>query len=513
MIYIDSILYNPVMTTQISAPANFRLVLVGLLLAMTLAALDQNIVSPALPRIVGDLGGLSLLSWVVTAFMVASTTTAPLYGKLSDMYGRRPAFFVSILIFLVGSIMCGQAHSIGQLIGYRALQGIGAGGLMTLAQTTIGDLVSPRERGRYQGVFAGVFAICSVAGPLLGGFITEDLSWRWIFYVNLPVGAASLGCIALGLTARTERKKHRIDFTGAILLIIGTVSALMLLSCGGTILPWTSPTIVASAVAVCIVLGLLGVVERRAAEPILPPALFREPVFLRSVIVIGLSMSVIFGLVTFLPLFFQLELGASPSGAGLRLMALMGGVIVASFTGGRIVSRTGRYKIFPVLGLILATIGTLGMSWVALALPGPAILETMLFFVGLGIGFVMPNLTTAIQNSVQRSMMGVATSGTSFFRSLGAALGVAIAGAALNIQLAHLVPSLALPGAPAHESLEQIAALAPDLQEALRQAYRTGLSRIFLGASFVTFCALLLALTIPEIPLRSKEDFAKELSE
>ena len=483
---------------------NLRLVLAGLLLALTLAALDQNIVSPALPRIVGDLGGLSLLSWVVTAFMVTSTTTAPLYGKLSDMYGRRPAFFTSIVIFLIGSMLCGQAHSLAQLIGFRAVQGIGAGGLITLAQTTIGDLVSPRERGRYQGMFAGVFAVCSVAGPLLGGFITEALSWRWIFYVNIPVGAASLVCIAAGLKAKPPTKSHRIDYAGAVLLVIGTISALLVLSCGGTLLPWVSLPIIGAAVAACIAFALLIIIEKRAAEPILPPVLFHNPIFLRSVIVIALAVSSLFGAATFLPLFFQVELGSSPSEAGLRLTALMAGVIIASFSGGRIVSRTGRYKIFPVIGLALATAGMIGMVWATRTLPGLFGMEMPLFFVGLGVGFVMPNLTTAIQNAVSRDTMGVATSGTAFFRSLGAALGVALAGAALNMQLAHLVPALTLPNAPAHQSLEQIAALSPDLRTALRLAYRTSLSRIFLAFAGLTFIAFLIALTIPEKLLQDK---------
>ena len=415
---------------------------------MTLAALDQNIVAPALPRIVGDLGGLSLLSWVVTAFMVASTTTAPLYGKLSDMYGRRPAFFVSIIVFLIGSALCGQAHGIGELIGFRAVQGIGAGGLITLAQTTIGDLVSPRERGRYQGMFAGVFAVCSVAGPLLGGFITDALSWRWIFYVNLPIGAASLFFIAAGLKEGVERRKHRIDYLGAALLVVGTVSALLVLSSGGTVLPWNSPQIVGAAALAMASFGGLIVVEHRAAEPILSPALFRNSVFLPSVFAITLTVAALFGSATFLPLFFQLELGASPSEAGLRLTAMMAGVIVASFTGGRIISKTGRYKLFPVLGLGLATCGMLGMSWAVRTLAPAVFVESLLFCIGLGLGFVMPNLITAIQNAVERRDMGAATSGSSFFRSLGGALGVALAGTALNLQVAHLVPELNLPNAP-----------------------------------------------------------------
>ena len=335
-----------------STPRELRLVLCGLLLALTLAALDQNIVATALPTITSELGGLQHLSWVVTSFIVASTVSAPLYGKLSDLYGRKPAFIASILIFLIGSGLCGVAGSIGELIAFRALQGLGAGGLIVLAQTVIGDLVSPRERGRYQGLFAAVFTACSVAGPLLGGFITEYASWRWIFYVNLPVGFAALLFIAIGLRPRPRGPEPQLDLLGAVLLITGTCSLLLVLSWGGNAYAWCSAPLLGLGAVALAAFVLLAVVERRTSQPILPPDLFRNPVFLLGAAVIALTAMALFAAVVFLPLMFQLLMGASPARAGLMIAPMMGGVIVASFAGGRLVSRTGRYKPLPTVGLL-----------------------------------------------------------------------------------------------------------------------------------------------------------------
>src|SRR5277367_1679150 len=366
------------------------LVFAGLMLALTLASLDQNIVSTALPRIVSDLGGLAHLSWVVTAFMVTSTVTMPLYGKLSDIYGRKPLFFTAIIIFLICSILCGIAQTMFQLILFRALQGLGAGGLVTLAQTTVGDLIVPRERGKYQGLFGAVFATCSVAGPLLGGIITDALSWRWIFYVNLPVGAAALFLIAIGLRHHCNVVKHRIDYTGAAFLTCATVCLLLFLSWGGSVYPWASPVIVGLAAIASLFYGLLIRQERRAHEPILPPHLFRNRVFVVAVSVIGLNAMALFGSLVFLPLFFQVVLGASPSKAGLMMAPMMGGVIIASVTGGRLVSHFGRYKIFPVIGLIVGTCSFLTLAWCAFTVKPTWLVETALVTLGCGLGLVMP---------------------------------------------------------------------------------------------------------------------------
>ena len=481
------------------SPRELRLVLTGLMLALTLASLDQNIVATALPRITGELGGLQHLSWVVTAFVVTSTVSAPLYGRLSDLYGRKPAFTVSIVVFLLGSVLCGQASGMTELIVFRAVQGLGAGGLMVLAQTVIGDLVSPRERGRYQGLFAAVFAACSVAGPLLGGFITQYASWRWIFYINLPVGAAALVLIAVGLRPRPPGPAPRLDLLGAVLLVIATCCLLLLLSWGGSAYPWLSAPTLGLAAAAVTLSGLLVLVELRAAQPILPPDLFRNRVFVIGGAVIGLAAMALFAAAVFLPLMFQLLMGASPSRAGLMIAPMMGGVIVASFAGGRMVSRTGRYKLLPVLGLLAATLSYSALSWATWAGVGAPPIEAMLVVMGLGIGFVMPNLTTAIQNGVERSEMGAATATAAFFRSLGAALGVALSGAVLASHL-HLLPaglSAAGSGAGAIGSL-------PEAQRAaVLGAYRAGLSSAFAAGAVIAALGFVTVLFLPEQPLRA----------
>ena len=478
-----------------------RVVLAGLMLALTLAALDQNIVATALPRIVSDLGGLAHLSWVVTAFLVASTTTTPLYGKFSDIYGRKPAFMVSILVFLAGSMLCGLAQGMTQLIVFRAIQGLGAGGLITLAQTTIGDLVTPRERGRYQGLFAAVFAGCSVAGPLLGGFITDALSWRWIFYVNLPVGALALALIAAGLRKHGRPATHRIDYAGALLLIAATSCTLLVLSWGGSVYPWSSAPVLIVAAAALLLSLALALVEAQAAEPVLPPHLFANRVFLLGVVVIGLSAMALFAAVVFLPLFFQLVMGASPAGAGLMIAPMMAGVICASFLGGRLMSKTGRYKRFPVVGLAAATLAYLGMGWAAAHGTAVGWIETLLVVMGFGIGFVMPNLTTAIQNAVDWRDLGVATSASGFLRSLGGALGVALSGAILTARLR----GSSSPAVARAEDLNSIAHLPLAERAAVVGSYAHALSATFFVGAAIGGCAFVLVLFLPERPLRATQ--------
>ena len=499
--------------TASPAPVSKRelyMVFAGLMLALTLASLDQNIVSTALPRIVSDLGGLAHLSWVVTAFMVTSTTSTPLYGKLSDMYGRKPLFFTAIIIFLIGSVLCGLSESMSQLILFRALQGLGAGGLITLAQTTVGDLIAPRERGRYQGLFGAVFAACSVAGPLLGGVITDALSWRWIFYVNLPVGIAALALIAIALRPHQRTVQHRIDYLGAGLLTCGTVSLLLFLSWGGTTYPWLSPMML-TLLGLSILFTLLLIVqERRAAEPILPLVLFQNPVFVVAASVVGLNAMALFGSLVFLPLFFQLVLGASPSHAGLMMAPMMGGVIVASVTGGRLVARTGRYKIFPVIGLITGTLAFATLAWSSLTGANLAIIEVALVGLGAGLGLVMPNLTVAIQNSVDRRHLGVATSVTGFIRSLGGALGVAVAGAVVAMRLHQLLPAEWTQPGPARRNLlevgvQQLAQIPPEQHILLMNAYRHAIATTFMTGAGVIALAFFIVLFLPEKPLRSNE--------
>jgi EmrB/QacA subfamily drug resistance transporter len=482
----------------------FRTVMAGLLLVLTLASLDQNIVATALPGIVGELGGLSHLSWVVTAFLVASTATTPLYGKLSDVYGRRPLFFVAVGIFLAGSVLCGLSQDMTQLIVFRAVQGLGAGGLITLAQTTVGDLLAPRERGRYQGLFTAVFAACSVAGPLLGGFITDVLSWRWIFYINLPVGALALVLIASGLHRPHRVVQHRIDYAGALLMVAGTVSAILVLTLDATREAWSRPTPWIESAVVVVSFGLLVWRERHAAEPILPPRLFRDRVFVVGATVVGLTAMALFGAIIFLPLFFQLVLGQAASQAGLMLSPLMGGVIVASVVGGRLLTRTGRYKFLPVTGLSVACVAFVLLAWLALSGGSVLPLELALVGLGLGLGLVMPNLTTAIQNAVPQQDLGVATSAASFFRSLGGALGVALSGAWMTARLHRLLPAEASVGSGAVErSIAAISALPEPQRSAVVHAYRHAIGSSFLLGAAVAGLGLLIVLALPERPLRS----------
>jgi EmrB/QacA subfamily drug resistance transporter len=486
-----------------------RLVFAGLMLALALAALDQNIVGTALPRIVGDLGGLAHLSWVVTAFLLTSTATTPLYGKLSDMYGRRPLFFAAIVIFLLGSVLCGLSRTMTELILFRGLQGLGAGGLFTLSQTTVADLVAPRERGRYQGLFASVFAVSSVAGPLLGGFITDVLSWRWIFYVNLPVGAAALGLIAIGLHRERAPVAHRIDYAGAVLLTAATSSMLLVLSWGGTLYPWASAVILGLAAISVLLFVLLIVCERRAAEPVLPPHLFANRVFFIAAVVTSLTAMALIGANVFLPLFFQLVLGASPSHAGLMIAPLMGGLILSSTIGGRLVSATGRYKIFAVIGLATAALAYSAMAYAATAGADTIEIETALAMLGAGIGLVMPNLTTAIQNAVARNHLGVATATNGFFRSLGGSFGVGVSGALMTGQLHRALPAawtehVAGGRSVLEGSVEQIANLPAPQRDAIIEAYRHAITTTFLAGAAVAAVAFIVVLFLPEKPLMNK---------
>jgi EmrB/QacA subfamily drug resistance transporter len=495
---------SPPATLPTVSKRELYLVFAGLMLALTLASLDQNIVSTALPRIVSDLGGLQHLSWVVTAFMVASTTTTPLYGKLSDIYGRKRLFYVAISVFLAGSVLCGLSQTMLQLILFRALQGLGAGGLMTLAQTTIGDIIPPRERGRYQGLFGGVFAACSVAGPLLGGIITDALSWRWIFYVNLPVGAAALALIAIGLKHPNERAEHRIDYPGAALLSAATVSLLLFLSWGGTQFPWTSPAMIVLAAAAVLLFGWTIFQESRAAEPILPPRLFRLRGFVIPVVVIGLQAMALFGSLVYLPLFFQLVMGASPSHAGLLMAPLMAGVIVTSVSGGRLVARTGRYKIFPIIGLLLASGSFLAIGLCAEKAVGVVPLVIALVTLGCGFGFVMPIMTTALQNIVARPDLGTATSVSAFLRSLGGALGVALSGAVVTARLHMLLP----PSFNASGLTRLTASFAttnPAAHRLVTEAYRHAIATTFFTGAALAALAFVIVLGLPEQPLRARE--------
>src|SRR5690348_10511598 len=431
----------PATTTSTRA---LKPVFAALMLGMLLAALDQTIVSTALPTIVGDLGGVSHLSWVVTSYLLASTISTPLYGKLGDMYGRKGWFQFAIVIFLAGSALSGASQSMTELVLFRALQGLGAGGLMVGAQAIIGDLVPPRDRGRYMGLMGSVFAFASVVGPLLGGFFVDALSWRWVFYVNLPIGVVALVVTAtrLHLPPR-ERSQHRVDYLGSALLAAGATSLILLTTWGGNQYAWNSATIIGLGIAGVTLLVLFVFQERRAREPVIPLTLFRSGPF--SVVsgvsfLVGLAM---FGALTFLPLFLQVVDGASPTGSGLLMLPLMAGLLTASILSGRLITRIGRYKVFPVVG---AAIITVGMYLLSLLHVDTTRVTSSLYMlvIGVGIGTVMPVLVLVAQNAAPPRDMGAATSTATFFRSIGGSAGVAVFGAIfaarLGTEIAKLVP-------------------------------------------------------------------------
>jgi EmrB/QacA subfamily drug resistance transporter len=500
---------KPASTPRVAtAPARqLRMVMAGVLLAMALAALDQNIVNTALPRMAAELGGMAHLSWVVTAFMLTSTTTTPLYGKLSDIYGRRMLFFVAIAVFLTGSILCGAAQSMAEIILFRALQGLGAGGLLVLAQAAIGDVVSPRERPRYQGLFTGTFALASVAGPLLGGFITSALSWRWVFYVNLPVGLLALTMIALGLRSRPSGRARSIDYVGSVLLTGATATLLLLLTWGGSQFPWLSPE---SAGLLAITIGLAGLFirqENRAAEPLIRLSLFHNRIFARGVAVGGMVVFAMLGSTVFLPLYFQLVLGMNPAVAGMMLLPQVIGMLLSSVIGGRIVTSLGRNKPFLLagLGLEAAALGSLAM-FAEFGASSHAFLVSM-GALGLGMGIGMPNLTTAVQNAVSYRELGAATGAMSFARSLGGALGVATSGTIMSSRLAAIFAGgrggLDL-GTLKQQGVEALAHLTLSQQAGISTAYRTALTGCFLLSGVVMTVAFVLVLGLPERTLRSE---------
>jgi len=485
-----------------------RVVLGALMLVMLLASLDQTIVSTALPTIVGELGGLEHISWVVTAYLLAITVVTPLYGKLGDLYGRKVVLQAALVIFLVGSALCGLAQGMTELIAFRAIQGLGGGGLMVSAQAAIGDVVSPRERGRYMGLFGAVFGVSSVAGPLIGGFFTSTLSWRWIFYINIPLGIAAIAALTVALPSVAERVHHSVDYAGAALLAVGLSGIVLMTSLGGNSFAWGSAEIVA--------LGLVGVAglvafvfaERRAAEPILPLRLFRIGVF-RTTSTIGFVIGfALFGALTYLPLFQQVVRGDSPTQSGLQLIPVMAGVLFGSIGSGQIISRSGRYKVFPIVGTATAT---LGMVMLAQLDAGTSTLYGIaaMFVMGLGLGLVMQVLVLAVQNAVDYSDLGVATSGATLFRSMGGSLGTALLGAIFTNRLAH-----ELAGTPASQagsgSLDPSALtrLPAAIRDVFTGAFTDALSTVFLVAAAIVFVAFVLSWLIEERPLRETVETA-----
>jgi EmrB/QacA subfamily drug resistance transporter len=415
----------------------------GLILGMLLGALDQTILATALPTIVKDLGGLNALSWVVTAYLLTSTVSIPLWGKLGDLYGRKLLFQVTLTVFLVGSALCGTATSVEMLIGFRALQGLGAGGMFTLAMAIVGDLVSPRERGRYQGYIQAMFALASIAGPLIGGTIIDHFSWRWIFYVNLPIGAIALWTIGATLRVPFQRREHAIDFLGAALLATGVTGVLLVLVWGGEMYAWNSPVIAALAVLSIGAVVAFVVREQRAAEPVLPLSLLRNPIIVIASATLFFTTCAFFAAIVFLPLFVQLVRGDTGTSSGLQLLPMMLGGTISAALSGRIISSTGRYKWFPVLGLALMA-ATLAFFARMDAATEPMTTGLAMAIFGIGFGMVGEVMILAVQNAADLRDIGTATGAANLFRALGGAVGVALYGSIFNSQLGNGVAS-ALP--------------------------------------------------------------------
>ncbi|WP_345669011.1 MDR family MFS transporter [Streptomyces similanensis] len=481
----------------------------ALLLGMLLAALDQTIVSTALPTIVSDLGGLEHLSWVVTAYLLASTAATPLWGKLGDQYGRKKLFQTAIVIFLIGSALCGMAQNMPQLIAFRALQGLGGGGLMVLSMAIVGDVVSPRERGRYQGLFGAVFGATSVLGPLLGGLFTEHLSWRWVFYVNLPVGVIALAVIAAALHIPRKAQRHVIDYLGTLLIASVATCLVLVASLGGTTWGWGSPQIIGLAALGVVLVVAFVAVERRAAEPVLPLKLFRIRTFTLSAIISFIVGFAMFGAMTYLPTFLQVVHGISPTLSGVHMLPMVVGMLLASTGSGQIVSRTGRWKVFPVAGTAVTTIGLLLLHRLD-EHSSTAEMSAYFFVFGLGLGLVMQVLVLIVQNAVSYEDLGVATSGATFFRSIGASFGVAIFGTVFASRLADKLTAAfrgaALPPGASADALKSdprgIAALPSALRPAALHAYAAAITDVFLYAAPVALLAFVLSWFLKEDRLR-----------
>jgi EmrB/QacA subfamily drug resistance transporter len=484
-------------------------ILSALMLAMVLASLDQTIVSTALPTIVGDLGGLNHLSWVVTAYLLASTVSTPLYGKLGDQFGRKRLFLAAIVIFLIGSALCGLAQSLNQLILFRALQGIGGGGLMVGAQAVMADVLPPRERGRYSGYFGAVFGVTSIAGPLVGGFLVDNASWRWVFYVNIPFGILALAVISVVLKTPAERVKHTIDYLGSALLAAAVTCIVLLTTWGGTTYAWGSTTIIAMVVASIALLVAFVFAESRAAEPVIPLSLFRKRVFAVAGGVGFIVGFALFGVITYLPQYQQVVRGASATASGLQLFPLMGGLLIASIGSGQIISRTGRYRVFPIAGTAILAFGMYLLSHLGVH---TSVLKsgTFMAVTGLGLGLTMQVLVLAVQNSVEPRELGTATSAVTFFRSIGGSVGVSVFSAIFNNQnagnLRHQLPQLAAHPALAKDlraSPQSLAKLPAPIHAGYLRAFTESLHVVFIAAIPVGLLAFALSWLLQEVPLRT----------
>jgi EmrB/QacA subfamily drug resistance transporter len=481
-----------------------RLIFGALLLVLLLASLDQTIVSTALPTIVGDLGGISKLSWVVTAYLLSSTVVGPVYGKLGDQYGRKVVLQSAIVIFLIGSALCGISQNMTELIVFRGIQGLGGGGLFVLTIAVVGDIIPPRDRGRYQGFFGAVFGVSTVIGPLLGGFFVDNLSWRWIFYVNLPIGVIALAVIATAFQARPDRGHHTIDYLGAVLLAAGLSAIVLYTSLGGTTYAWGSPRMLALIVAGVVLLVAFVFTEMRAAEPILPLELVRNRVFTVTSGVGFIVGFALFGAVTYLPLYLQDVKGHTPTTSGLLITPMMAGVLITSIGSGQLISRYGRYKPFPIAGTAIMVVGLALLSRLQVH-TSTAVGAAYMLVLGLGLGLVLQVLVLAAQNAVDYKYLGVATSGSTLFRQIGGSIGVSVFGAIFANQLRSRL-STALPRGTHVRAATDPAAL-KRLPPALHNAYATAITEalrpVFLSAAAIAAIGFLLSWMLREVPLKA----------
>ena len=502
---------------QFLPPREVMIILPGLLLAILLAMLDNLIVSTALPRIVGDLGGVAHLSWVVTAYILASLVVTPFYGKLGDMYGRKKFFVVAIVIFLAGSALSGLSQSMAELIMFRAVQGLGAGGLMVGAMATLGDIVSPRERGKYMSYMMVVMMLATIGGPLLGGFITENFSWRWIFYINLPVGGAALVYIISTLHLPAKRVNHRLDYLGGGLLAVAAISLVLLATWGGTEYPWGSGQIIGLAVLAVAAAAAFCMVELRVAEPILPLHVFRNRNFSLTMALTFLTGLAMFGALTFLPLYQQTVQGASPTLSGLMLTPMMLGVTVTSIVAGQVTTRTGRYKIFPILGGAIMGVGMYLLTGLGISTTKTT---SAIYYVvlGLGMGFLMQMVSLIAQNSVQQKDMGVASSARMFFQQIGGSLGVAAFGAVFARRLTESLAAAAGSGVHISASGGQLDPATVDSLPARVKhdvffAIAHAIQGVFIWALPAAVLIFVLAWFIKEVPLRGRAPAAEAPSQ